>query len=110
MPKLTAAQKSEILNYVSWYEGAFNVRFFNLLGSKIRFFEETEEIKEVHRALESLRELMTSPGNTDYRHKASMFPTLKKVLLAVRREKADEIEAAKKTTIHPELLNRYEAT
>ncbi len=108
MSKLTPEQKRDLQEYVLWYKSALDAGLSSILSNKIHYFQRTEELQTVYDSLSALLVVLGNNLNVDLEDMPHVLPALKRVLIERRRDEATMIEAAKETTIHPELLNKFE--
>ena len=110
MSSITVSQGKALEDYVNNFKNNFSAGFISVLRSKISYFAETRDITSVYENIERLREALKSQPNGELINiPADVIPCLKRVLLTIRRMDATNYERAKKTTIHPELIDSLES-
>ncbi|MGB8509673.1 MAG: diguanylate cyclase [Pyrinomonadaceae bacterium] len=110
MHKIPVTQRDTIREYVRWFLGRYNNDVLNTLSDKIRFFEMTQELAHVLKSLDDLYEALGYETTEAFINlHDDLIPCLKRVLIARRRDEASTYEAAKKTTINPDLIAKLES-
>jgi diguanylate cyclase (GGDEF)-like protein len=106
MPIINKDQLNKIGSYAEWFHRKITEGLAGVLRDEVRHYRDPQDIASVRAQAERLLEMFKSRDHSQVTLELpdELIPIFKRMMILIRRDEVEDIEAYKERTHHPELL------